>query len=368
MIQKIKLTNLRCFDDVTFEFGAGDNLIVGSNGSGKTTIVEAIGLFTFGRFVSIPQDSLAVRAGENLSRVEISIQNKDRKMSAEVAFGLNEKAFKLMGNKVPISEIVGFVRAVYFNPETIDLISGAPQIRRREIDSAIAQKDHLFVPTLLHYKSVLKQRNVLLRRIGAGQAKKSEMTFWDHELKKYGREILTRRESFISDINQNLRATHEKLLEKKSALALAYQPSCDYERFDEVLAAGFEADLGAGLTLCGPHRDDMIFEQSRSEVRKTNFVKSSSTETRHESQANMRDGASRGEQRVAAVAFKHEVKKYLTSDEEPILIFDDVFSELDEKSRAGVAKIIENGQLIISATDEKIIPEILRQRANVLKL
>ena len=359
MIKNIKIQNLRCFTDVSFEFAKGDNLIIGSNGSGKTTILESIGLFSFGRFISISQDSLAIRSGKEVGRVEISVEKDGREMSAEVALTHSEKIFKLMGNKVAISDIIGFVKAVYFNPETIDLVSGSPQVRRREVDSAIAQKNHLFVQTLLHYRNVLKQRNVLLRRIGGGQAKKGELSFWDGELEKYAQEILTKRKKFIDEINKNLCVSHENLLQKKSALALRYLASCDYERFGEVLAASMDADINVGLTQFGPHRDDFSFQQSAASSRLIN----------------LRDGASRGEQRMAAIAFKLEVKKYLADGEEPVLIFDDVFSELDERSRAAVAKIIDpfdklraGGQLIISATDERVVPAELKNKAKTIKL
>lgn len=382
MIRKLKLQNIRIFSNAEFEFSDGVNLIVGPNGSGKTTLLEAIGLFAFGSFQSISQDVQAVTLGGEIGRVEAKGERQGSETFAECVITEGKKTFRVLTNKVPASQIVGFFKAVLFNPETIDLVSGAPHIRRRELDIVVAQKKRPFVKTLLEYKNVLKQRNQLIKRITLGQAKAGELAFWDGELVKLAKNIVAERKNFLKILNADLSIIHEKLIGKKSGLMVKYLPSCDYGRFDEFLAANLEHDLRAGLTLYGPHRDDFEFM-----IRNTKYAIRDTS---------MRSHASRGEQRLASIAFKMETKKYLTDGDiatrhlgpdpgpsesgfrtesgmtierdEPILIFDDVFSELDKDRRESVASVLNHSQIFISATDERVVPEGLKKKAKIIRL
>lgn len=360
MIQKIKIQNIRSFSDASFDFKEGVNLIVGPNGSGKTTILEAAALFSFGKILSAPVDFAAVFQGQKVGRVEIFISDEGKEREAEAVILPGQKIFKVLQNKVPASQIIGFVKIVYFNPETINLVCGAPHIRRRELDLTIAQKKRSFVKTLLLYRNVLKQRNNLLKRIDQDEAERGEIDFWDGELARYAREIIKERSEFLGIIESGLGKMFADLSGREGNLKIKMLFSCDYDRFDEVLAGNFEADLHSGLTNFGPHRDDFSFELRASSLQSTN----------------LRSYASRGEQRLAAVAFKMETKKYLTDGEEPVVILDDIFSELDEKRRDAVASVLDRGpldlargkQIFISATDERVVPVGLKKKAKIIRL
>ena len=347
MISRIRLTNIRCFEDKTFEFSPGINLVVGPNGSGKTTILEALAMFSYGRFQSIAQDFFAVKKGEKVGRIEIGANIQGRPKNLEVAILEHEKAIKINGKRVRSSKIIGFLKIIYFNPETIDLVAGRPETRRRELDLTIAQKKSRYVFDLLNFRRILKQRNNLLRRILSGAAKREELGFWDTEFALASQEIYKKRLELLSQINKGIKEAHNLLVEKERELNLRYVSSADYGRFSENLAGASERDIRFGSTTIGPHRDDFEFLDG-------DFL--------------LRNGGSRGEQRMAAIAFKVETKKYLSNDEEPILVLDDVFSELDVKRRESVAKIFGNSQVIISATDEKVIPEEVLDKAEVIKL
>jgi len=348
MVRSLRLTNIRCFKDARFEFAPGVNLIVGPNGSGKTTILEAAGLFAFGRFQSVERDFLAVASPQECGRVELVAQVAEGQRRAEVAILEGEKVFKLHDKKIANSKIIGFVKVIFFNPETIGLVAGSPQLRRRELDSSVAQKKRSFVRSLLHLKKILRERNSLLRQITAQRAAESELDFWDAELTKYAPAIYRERQELIEAINRGIAEVHNSLVEKERNMHLSYLPSVDYARFAETLAAVRERDLRLALSSVGPHRDDFAFADG-------DFF--------------LKEGGSRGEQRMAAIAFKLEAKKYLTApDAEPTLILDDVFSELDADRREAVAKILGSGQVIISATDERVVPKRLLEQAKAIRL
>lgn len=348
MISTLKLQNIRCFKKKEFEFSPDVNLIIGANGSGKTTVLEAIGFFAFGRFQSAAQDSLAVARDEEVGRFEVDILRDKKKLDASAAVLKGSKVTQINGKNVPNSKIVGLQKAVYFNPETIDLVSGPPQIRRRELDIIVAQKEKVYLLGLLNFRRIVKQRNELLRLICLGRSKEGELDYWDNQLVLSGSNIYKERINLLKKINERLGEVHKYLIGTESTLELKYQPSVDYSRFDEALAGARDIDLRVGATTLGPHRDDFSFAENG---------------------FNLKDGASRGEQRVAAVAFKALSKDYLTDDEPPILIIDDIFSELDDKRRESVLHILEdNTQVFVSATDEQVVPRKLIKNAKIIRL
>lgn len=357
MIQKLKLENIRCFEKNSFNFEPGVNLIIGANGSGKTTILEAIGFFAFGRFQSVAQDSMTIKSGGDVGRVEVKLVSDGKEIIASAAILSGAKIIHISGKKVPNSRIIGLHKAVFFNPETIDLVSGAPSVRRRELDLIIAQKKKSFVLELLSYRRILHQRNELLRLISIKRAKTPELDFWDKQLVASGLKIYEMRRRLIEKINQSLSDVHTYLIGNESALRLKYAPSVDYTRYDEALIGAQDADIRYGVTSFGPHRDDFVFVENG---------------------FNLKDGASRGEQRVAAAAFKALSKDYLADGEAPprgalpggtpVLIIDDIFSELDSKRREAVMHILEGGQIFISATDERVVPQGLIEKANIIRL
>lgn len=356
MIEKIKLYDVRCFKQAEFDFSGGVNLLSGRNGAGKTTLLESIGFFAFGSYQSVPRDSFVIRDGAELSRLEIELSEPRARADAVILKG--SKLIKINEQKSPNSALVGFMRAVLFNPATIDLVDGQPSVRRRELDVVIAQKKGKYIRLLLQYKQAIRQRNNLLKVISANRAREKELEFWNEQLFSLGGEIYRERASMVEVFNGQLRSLHSSLVGRESKLQLRYVTSCDYDRFDEEIARTASDDIRFGQTSVGPHRDDFVFEEG-------DFV--------------LKEGGSRGEQRMAAVAFKVASRDYLSEGKrKPILLLDDIFSELDENRRESVAHILGSGfsspgdhllsQIFISATDERVIPEILKAKAATINL
>lgn len=350
MIKRLQLSNVRTFENSTFEFSEGVNLVIGSNGSGKTTLLESIGLFAFGKFLSVDHDYLVVRPEAQAGRIEASFDFLEQQ-KASVGLSIKEKIVEIDGRKASVSDLIGLQPQIFFNPETVDIVGGSPVLRRRELDVLALEIDHRFVIDMLNYKKVLKERNVLLRRIASGSARVSEIDFWDEKLSTYALRIYEKRHQLIDFYNENIGEIFKNLSNRDGQLRLKYVPSCDYERFSEVLSARTEADAQTGSTSVGPHRDDFAFI----------FLSHP-----------MREGASRGEQRLAAVAFKALSREYLLeSGVDPIIILDDVFSELDKTRRESVANVLNLStakQVFISATDENVIPERLLSQAHVVRV
>lgn len=350
MIAKIRLQGIRTFSDREFEFKSGTNLIIGSNGAGKTTILESIGVLGFGKYLSIAQDSFAITPGAGAGRIEARLELPDV-LRVEVGFSPKEKIIKVNESKVPVSALIGLQPQIFFNPETVELVFESPQLRRRELDMVLTQSDHEFVVDILSFKKILKQRNSLLRMIAQKRSKVGELEFWDERFVLYSQKIYKKRQELIDFYNQRIGNLFASLSQKEGELKLKYLPSLDYSRLEEVLAAHIEADLETGITSAGPHRDDFAFFYDGKQ---------------------MRQGSSRGEQRLAAVAFKASASEFLIEKGiRPIIILDDVFSELDHLRQEAVAQtlgLFKVHQVFVSATDEKNVPRHLFEKANILKL
>jgi DNA replication and repair protein RecF len=345
MIQKIRLQNIRCFKDRIFEFNKNINLIIGQNGTGKTTILEAIGFFAFGSFVSSTPDLSAVSDGQEVGRIEIFSKQKD----ASVAISTGKRVTKIAKKVVKNSRLVGFKKAVLFNPQTVEITNASPQIRRKEIDIAIAQKDPAFVSVLLEYRKVLKNRNSLLKMISRGQTGENVLEFWDEKLFELSQHIYESRMAFIGYTNERISPIYSKLSLRDGKSVLSYKPSCDYERYQEALVNVREYDITSGSTSIGPHRDDFSILFNTRDIK---------------------DHASRGEQRLAALALKLIQIDYLSeNNHKPTLLLDDVFSELDRNRREALVSNIDFGeQVFISATDRAMIPVAFLGGSNLIDL
>lgn len=310
MISKLGLQNFRNYTQKEFEFG-NKTLIVGENGVGKTNILEAIYLLATGKSFRADRDSEIIKYDCQFAIVKsdgLQITITDR------------KKFEVNGVSRRQMDFVGKLRSVLFAPQDMELVTGSPSHRRKYLDFVICQKDREYRRCLLSFEKGLRQRNKLLSMIREGLANRSQLYFWDKLLIKNGDYITLKRGEYLQSLVGDYTTFYDKSIITEERLK-------QYE-VEEVAAA---------TTLVGPHRDDFVINFSNKDISKY---------------------GSRGEQRMAILWLKQGEIKFLGDD--PILLLDDIFSELDHKHRELVSNLVRNypGQVIATTADEHLLSEM----------
>jgi len=375
-LMRLSLTNFRNYGRQTLELAPGPVLLLGENAQGKTNLLEAMFLLATGRSerASIDGDFIAwgvrndpqpfAQAGGRAMRgsgeiaVEVTITGRAGAHGNLIA----SKRFKLNGVPKRASDVVGAILAVLFTTDDMELVKGAPSGRRRYLDVMLSQADHRYLRALQRYTKVVAQRNALLKRIGEGSSRRDELAYWDEEMARDGAAILAGRAAALRQIALHAADAHARLSGERELLGVTYEPrfadawtpgriaAGDPEEIASALLDRLQAtrarDIAAGVTLIGPHRDDFALTLGG------------------ESAASF---ASRGQQRTAALALRLAEARFLrdASGEQPILLLDDVLSELDEHRRASVLAAIEADQIFITSPDRDRFPADLIRDAQV---
>jgi len=233
---------------------------------------------------------------------------------------------------------------VLFRPEDIELVLGSPSKRRGYMDSVLEQVDREYRRSNLSYQKGLRQRNKLLERIREGEAERKQLLFWNRLLIKNGEVVEEKRREWIEFVNQELK-------EKKLELGLEYDKSVISEAR---LSKYSEAEIAAAKTLVGPHRDDFMFiAQRKGKLKKDLGIY-----------------GSRGEQRMAVLAIKLAELEFvkLKTESKPVLLLDDIFSELDHEHRDEVLSLLEKQQTVVTTTDEHLIPSKYKKKVEMMRL
>lgn len=306
-LDKISLQNFRSYEKKSFSFGE-KTVIVGENGAGKSNIMEAIYLLATGKSFRADRDTEMISYSAQYS--VLSAQVDDVNLQITIT---DRKKFEVNGIPRRQIDFVGNLRAVLFAPQDMELVTGSPGGRRRYLDFVISQIDREYRRCLISYEKGLRQRNKLLEMIRENLAHRSQLYFWDKLLIKNGEYITLARGGYLTGL-----AEYDKSVISETRLA-------QYE-MEEVAAA---------TTLVGPHRDDFIVNLNGRDVSKF---------------------GSRGEQRMAVLGLKRKEIEYLGGN--PLLLLDDIFSELDHRHREEVMKLVKNysGQVIITTTDRRLLP------------
>lgn len=351
LLQRIKLNNFRVYKKNTFEFSDTLTTIVGPNTAGKTNILEAIYLLATGKSFRAPVEKAVIAHESDLARIEgfITNQNGIQELTIITTNGtINKtrtagKRYLINGVGKQKSNFVGEFNAVVFSPEDIQLIAGSPARRRNFIDSVLIQTDRIYAYSLIEYEKAIRRRNKLLYRMREENIlREDELIHWDNLVIMHGQIITKFREEFINFLNKQhtpefnfiLNYDHSTISKKR---LLKYQ----------------QAELSAGYTLVGPHRDDFIFliNSNNKGIELSAF-------------------GSRGEQRMCILWLKYGELKFLENktQEKPVLLLDDIFSELDKQHRQLIKNIIPGYQTIITTADEHYLEDISTDDMKTIRL
>jgi DNA replication and repair protein RecF len=321
-------------------FEPGPQLVWGPNAAGKTSLLEAIVLLAWGRSHRTSTDGELVRWGRELARVEARVGRsatapEDRE-TLEVALlkasaGSVRKRIRVNGVPRRAAALTGVLRTVLFAPEEMLLVAGTPSLRREALDRIASQRSPVYARDLAAYGRALQQRNGLLRLIREEQATRAELRFWDTALLDAGTAVREERLRLLAAMAEPLAAAHAEIAPEEAAsgsLTLAYSTNAPQHAGESVrealarrLAETSDKEVWNGSTLAGPHRDDVVFEMAG---------------------RSLASFASRGQQRTAILAFKLAEVDLLTAldGHPPLLLLDDVFSELDPERRSHLVRRI----------------------------
>ncbi|HEX8923997.1 MAG TPA: DNA replication and repair protein RecF [Patescibacteria group bacterium] len=337
-LSKILLQNFRSYDQKLIEFDAGTNLIVGPNGSGKTNILEAIFLLNSGKSFRASSLGKLIAWNQYFASVRAKIQKEEEteievKLIADPTGKSSALSRKFLVDKVekPRKKYLGILKTVVFQPEDIRLVNGSPGRRRDFLDEIFTNVEWRYASALSQYNKALKHRNELLDLVRSGLADRTQLFFWDQSLIKNANIIHDFRTAFIRHANQFF-VNHEN--PEIRTIFLNYHPSA---LSAEKLERNYDIELIKGYTQSGVHRDDFSFD---------NLIFPGSDK-------NLADWGSRGQQRLAVLALRLAQIDYFetTYKERPILLLDDIFSELDPEHQNLVTGITKNYQTFFTSSE-----------------
>jgi DNA replication and repair protein RecF len=382
-IESLSLTNFRNYARLEMDFPGHTVLLQGDNAQGKTNLLEAIYYLATTRSPhagaehelvnwlaenqDLPHARLVaqVRKGDSSLRIEITLV---RTQSSRANSPRYRKHIKVNGVNKRALDLIGQVNVVLFLPEDIDLVGGSPSGRRRYLDATLCQIDPRYCRILQKYNRVLTQRNHLLRTLREREGGLNQLLFWDRSLVENGAYLVARRQEAISELDRLAQAIHLELTGQKERLRLRYEPSFDPSRpppSDYQLP--LELDLPSEPAIYQPGTDlGQVAEAFRAqlrEIRRREFLRGMSLIGPHRDDLRFSVGGidltiygSRGQQRTAALALKLAEVKLISQKvgEQPILLLDDVMSELDDARRGYLMQMIDGAQqAILTTTDLK---------------
>ena len=369
-VSHLSLTNFRNYHHLELDIPAGLLTFSGGNAQGKTNLLEAVYLLSIAKAYRANGDREAICRTAHVDRDHAQVlgivqRGQDRvrimvdmRLEGSVGEGGQpylRKDIRVNGIHVPASDLVGVVNAVLFDAEDIQLVSGPPATRRRYLDIFICQLDRAYLRALQRYQKVVYQRNHLLRLLRERRAQPRELDFWNEAIVQEGAYITLRRHQMVQELRHLVSELHCELTESQEELSMVYVPSIPLESvdvedihrsFERTLEEGQGKELALGSSQWGPHRDDLRLMVGGMEA--ANY-------------------ASRGQARTLAVTLKLAEGTLLERErgESPILLLDDVLSELDASRRRRLLEYVSRSQqAIVSTTDLDRIEEPILARAS----
>ena len=333
IIKSLEIADYRNYESLEIQFDKRTNILYGDNAQGKTNILEAIYVAATTKSHKGSKDSEII----NFDKDEAHIRTYIEKDSIETRVDMHLRKHKSKGIAVDgqklkkAADLLGLCNVVFFSPEDLCIIKNGPAERRRFIDMELCQLDNIYLYNLNNYNKIVNQRNKLLKDMFMNNDLKETLNIWDMQLVSYGNKIIERRRIFVDQLNEIIYDIHKKLSGGKEELRIVYEPNVEIDEFEQKMKYSRERDIKAKMTTVGPHRDDFSIMVGDVDIRKY---------------------GSQGQQRTAALSLKLseiELVKRITKDN-PVLLLDDVLSELDSNRQNYLLNSIGDIQTIITCT------------------
>lgn len=333
IIKSLELADFRNYDFLHIDFESGTNILYGDNAQGKTNILEAIYLSAITKSHKGSKDRDIVNFNKEEAHIRTYLEKDGIETRIDMHLRKNKsKGIAIDGQKIKkAAELIGLLNVVFFSPEDLSIIKNGPSERRRFVDMELCQLDQFYLYNLNHYNKIVNQRNKLLKDMYFNPSLRDTLNIWDSQLVSFGSKIIERRQLFVEQLNEIILEIHRKLSGGKEDLVIKYEPDTSIENYEKILSSNQERDIKLKQTTTGPHRDDFCFSTGNIDIRKF---------------------GSQGQQRTAALSLKLseiELVRKITKDN-PVLLLDDVLSELDSNRQNYLLSTIGDIQTIITCT------------------
>jgi len=336
-IVDLQLRDYRNYESCVFEPCEGVTVLLGNNGQGKTNVLEAVYLTCTGRSHRTRQDRELVRWGADVADVRIRTERRDGSHEVQILMpSSGKRRIKVAGQEVSRSgELLGHVTGVLFSPEDLRTVKDGPAERRRFVDMALSQLRPAYYYAMQRYNRALKQRNELLRTAAVNSSLLATLDSWDEQLALAGVELMRHRREYVGHLSATAGETHRDIAGGRERLSIQYHPNVDGENLQDCLEALFaarETDARRMTTSVGPHRDDVAVLVDDRDVRAF---------------------GSQGQQRTAALSMRLAELSVMREEmgEWPVLMLDDVMSELDPGRRRRLLEHLKGIQTLVTCTD-----------------
>ena len=348
VIESVECKDFRNYESLDLKLDPGCNIIYGQNAQGKTNILEAIYLSGTTKSHKGSREKDMIRFEQSEAHIRTIVRNEEKTDRIDIHLKKNGKK-GIAINTVPIkkaAELFGYLSIIFFSPEDLGIVKNGPAERRRFIDSELCQIDKIYLYNLINYNKILNQRNKLLKDIYFNPSLRETLQVWDDQLIDFGRKLITRRRDFLAEIAPIVSEIHRKISGGTEELCLKYEPDVEDIFFADEMIKNRERDLKYGQTSCGPHRDDVFFSIKDIDIRKF---------------------GSQGQQRTCALSLKLSEISVMESSlgHKPVLLLDDVMSELDSARQNFLLDSLEDVQTIITCTG---MDDLIRKRFPVSKV
>lgn len=333
ILKSIELCNFRNYEREEFQFHKGTNVLYGDNAQGKTNVLEAIFVGGTTKSHKGSKDTDMIMKGKEESHIRYFVEKNDCTFKVEIHMRRGKtKGIAIDGLPITSSkELMGLCNIIFFSPEDLSIIKDGPEQRRRFMNMELCQLNKAYLYYLTQYKKVLKQRNALLKQIQKQEDLKTTLEIWDNQLVEYGSKLIEIRKEFVEQIGCIMKEKHRNLTGGQEEIEISYKPNCQVQDFSRRLFMEGDRDILLGTTTVGPHRDDVLFYIGGQEIKTY---------------------GSQGQKRTAALSLKMAEIEIVENKigEKPILLLDDVLSELDRSRQNYLLENIKGIQTIITCT------------------